>query len=138
MFPKTIEFSSGDTALLEEIISDIHLLGFDIEPFGNNSFIVSGVPTDLTSENPERMIENMLEQYKWNAEHNKIPQRENIARSLARFAAIPIGKTIEPAAMQALIDQLFGCEQPHITAYGQPTFVQHSLENLKAQFGLED
>ncbi|MEZ5006565.1 MAG: DNA mismatch repair endonuclease MutL [Chitinophagales bacterium] len=138
LFPKTIEFNSSDTALFEEIIDDVRLLGFDIESFGKNSFIVGGVPTDLTNENPETIIENMLEQYKWNAAHDKIPQRENIARSLARHAAIPAGKSLLPSLMKALIDQLFGCEQPNVTAYGQPTFIQHSLSSLKEQFGLED
>ncbi|MEZ5002019.1 MAG: DNA mismatch repair endonuclease MutL [Chitinophagales bacterium] len=138
LFPKTIEFNSSDTALFEEIINDVRLLGFDIENFGKNSFIVSGVPTDLTNEHPEQIIENMLEQYKWSAAHDKIPQRENIARSLARYAAIPAGKSLLPSLMKALIDQLFGCEQPNVTAYGQPTFIQYSLSHLKEEFGLDD
>lgn len=136
LFPKTIELNSSDAALLGDILQDIKLLGFDIAAKGDNKFEISGVPSDLTEENEEQMIENMLEQYKWNASHEKIPQRENIARSLARFAAIPEGKRLETDVMQALIDQLFGCLQPNTTASGQPTFVQYRLENLREQFGL--
>ena len=76
----------------------------------------------------------MMELYKWNAGHDNIPQRENIARSLARFAAIPPGRGLAGPTMNALIDQLFGCKEPQLTAYGQPTYIQYSLENLNMLF----
>jgi DNA mismatch repair protein MutL len=138
LFPNTLHVNSSDAALMMEILPDIQLLGFDIEPFGKDSFIISGVPADLTNENPEQILEKMLEQFKWNAAHNRIERRENIARSLARHAAIPAGKKMEPAAMQAMIDQLFGCQQPNVTAYGQPTFIQYGLQQLNEQFRFED
>jgi DNA mismatch repair protein MutL len=134
LFPHNIHVNHADAALMMEILPDIKLLGFDIEPFGQDSFIISGVPVDLVNENPEQMIEKMLEQYKWNAAHNRIERRENIARSLARYAAIPAGRKMEPATMQAMIDQLFGCQQPNVTAYGQPTFIQYGLQQLNEQF----
>jgi DNA mismatch repair protein MutL len=141
LFPLTIRISGNDAVLLNEILSDIKLLGFDIQAGKTDGehgeFTVHGVPADLVNENAEHLLENMIEQYKWNADHGNIPQRENIARSLARFTAIPAGRGLALQTMQALIDQLFGCSQPQLTAFGQPTYIQYSLEKLMEQFSVQ-
>jgi DNA mismatch repair protein MutL len=37
MFPVTLELPAADAAVMEEIISDLHYLGYLVEPFGKNS-----------------------------------------------------------------------------------------------------
>ena len=40
MFPVTIELALADSVLLEELMNDMQQLGYMIEPFGKNTFVV--------------------------------------------------------------------------------------------------
>ncbi|MCP4123398.1 MAG: DNA mismatch repair endonuclease MutL [Bacteroidetes bacterium] len=137
LFPVVLHFNGSDTALVKTIIPDMRSIGFDIRESDDGLCRVNGVPADLVEENPEHILENMLEVYKWTAGNQKIGQRENLARSLARFAAIPAGRKMAPESMTSLIDQLFGCREPNVTPGAQPTYIRYSLENLREQFGVE-
>ena len=50
IFPITFELAAADSALLEELMSDLQQLGFIVEPFGKDTFIIQGTPADLNKE----------------------------------------------------------------------------------------
>ncbi|MEI7589651.1 MAG: DNA mismatch repair endonuclease MutL, partial [Chitinophagia bacterium] len=64
LFPVVLELSVSDAILLEDIIEDLALIGYEIEPFGQNSFIIQGIPADVISGNEKNAIELLLEQFK--------------------------------------------------------------------------
>ena len=54
-------------ASLEEVLSlalKDQQLGYHIEPFGNNSFVIHGTPADVEVGNEKKLIEQLLEQFK--------------------------------------------------------------------------
>ncbi|MDP4709857.1 MAG: DNA mismatch repair endonuclease MutL [Saprospiraceae bacterium] len=134
LFPKTLEFSPKDAAVLSEIMEDIRLLGFDIEAFGKNAFIVNGVPEHLSGQKEERaLLETLIDQFNRNLEL-RLDARENIARSMARSAAIRSGQLLEPTEMQGLIDQLFACEIPFKSPSGKNCIITFDLDELARRF----
>ncbi len=64
MFPVTIELAPADTVILQELMSDLQDLGYMIEPFGKNTFVIQGTPADLEAGNEKKIIDLLLEQYK--------------------------------------------------------------------------
>jgi DNA mismatch repair protein MutL len=64
LFPKTLEFNNSDTELLKEIIPELKALGFDIQFFGGTTFVMHGMPGDLSDENETQLIEKLLEDFK--------------------------------------------------------------------------
>lgn len=134
LFPKTITVSQIDAQVLIKIIPQINLLGFDIQEFGNDTFVIHGIPADLPSgQNEQQIIESLLEQYKNNMEL-KLDSRENIARSMARSASIKRGQTLTQREMQELIDQLFACTIPFKSPGGHNCFITFDLEDLEKKF----
>lgn len=134
LFPKTIGLSTTNAALLKEIIPEVRLLGFDIEDFGAGSFIIHGLPADITGTVEEtHLLGTLLEQYRQNVEIN-LSTRENLARSLARSASIKRGKPLDPKEMQAIIDKLFACEMPYKSPTGRNCFITIDLEELDKRF----
>ncbi len=134
LFPKTINLSQIDSQVLLKILPDINLLGFDIQEFGNESFVIHGVPADLSSgQDEQKIIESLLEQYKNNVEL-KLDNHENIARSMARSASIKRGQTLTKPEMQELIDKLFACTIPYKSPTGHNCFITFDLEDLEKQF----
>ncbi|MBK9459039.1 MAG: hypothetical protein IPN94_06305 [Sphingobacteriales bacterium] len=136
LFPKTLELPRADAELLKQLLPDIIALGYDIQEFGQNSFVLHGIPADLVhaDANEQRSIEQLLEQYQQQAADLKLDRRTFLARSMAYNRCIKKGQTLSPTEMEVLIDQLFACQTPYITPNSRPTFVTYSLNDIEKQF----
>lgn len=135
MFPATFELSPADAAVMEEILADLHLLGYLIEPFGKNSFVIQGTPADVETGNEKHIIDALLEQYKHFSNDLKFSKREKLVRSLARQQAVKTGIRLTEREMRQLVSNLFECEQPNITPDGRPTYLEFKQEQLEKLFG---
>ncbi len=134
LFPKTITVSKADSEVLKSIGAQINALGFDLQEFGNNTFVIHGIPADLPAGfDEQKMIESLLEQYKNNLDL-KLDIHDNIARSMAKSAAIKKGRKMSDLEMQELIDQLFACSIPYKSPAGKNCFITFELEELIKQF----
>ena len=134
LFPKTVNFSPSDAAILKDILLEINQLGFDVQEFGNGAFIVHGLPSDWRgSRDEQKILENLLEQYK-NEIDMSLNNTERIAASMARSAATRRGTPLSIREMTELIDQLFACAMPFKSPNGRNCFISYSLEELTKQF----
>lgn len=135
LFPQSIDLNPSDHELMQDLLEDIQSLGFQIRSFGKNSYIIDGIPADLgTGIDERKIIEQILEDYKNNLSDFKIEKRENLAKSLARNAAIKPGTFLDNNAISELIDQLFACESPNISIFGKPIVITITLQELLEKF----
>ena len=135
MFPVTIELTPADSVLLEELMNDLQHLGYMIEPFGKNTFIVQGTPADVIQGNEKYVIDSLLEQYKHFSTDLKFSKREKLIRSLAWQQSIKAGRQLNEKEMQALVNDLFQCKQPNASPDGNPTYLEFKKEQLEKMFG---
>ncbi len=134
MFPVTIELTPADTVLLEELMDDLQQLGYMIEPFGKNTFVMQGTPADVTQGNEKQVIDSLLEQYKHFSNEMKFSKREKLIRSLAWQQSIKAGRRLSEKEMEALVEDLFKCKQPNSTPDGNPTYLEFKKEQLEKMF----
>lgn len=134
LFPATLHTSASDAAILNDILEDINFLGFDIQPFGKDTFVIHGVPPELTDTNEKQVIENLLEQFKQNTAELKLDKHTAIAKGMAKSNAIKSGKSLSLTEIKLLIDELFACKVPHASPDGNHTFITFGLDDLVKQF----
>jgi DNA mismatch repair protein MutL len=134
LFPQTIVFSQADAALIKELKKDLYYLGFDIEDFGSNTFVVNGSPSEWVDENPQDMIESMLENYKKNLIDLKLDKKMNLSLAMARNISIKHGKKLEKEEIQNLIDRLFACKIPYQSPSGKKVLFTLTLDELSEKF----
>ena len=134
LFPVVLELSAADTILLEEIIEDLAIIGYEIEHFGQNSFIIQGIPADVISGNEKNAIELLLEQFKHFSGDIKFSKREKLIRCMARQSAIKAGQALSQKEMHSLIEALFNCEIANVTATGAPTYIDFKEGYLDGLF----
>jgi DNA mismatch repair protein MutL len=134
LFPATIELSKQDAVLLGELLGDLLQLGYLVEPFGTDTFVIQGSPADIDQGNERMVIENLLEQFKHFSSELKFSKREKLIRSLAQQQAIKSGTTLSPGEMIALVQDLFACSQPGVTAGGSPTYIEFQKEYINGLF----
>jgi DNA mismatch repair protein MutL len=135
LFPVTLELAPADTAVMEEILEDLQYLGYRIEPFGKNAYVIQGIPADVEAGNEKHVIDILLEQYKHFSPEVKFSKREKLVRSLARQQSIKTGIRLTEKEMQQLVQDLFACEQPNITPDGSPAYLEFKRDQLEKMFG---
>ena len=133
--PISVELSLNDSRLLEEQINTINHLGFEVEHFGRNTFLVRAIPSILSNINPDAALRVLVEDF----EEDETPLGGEIeARLIARVckrAAVKAGQILTPEEQIALIHDLETCRSPRTCPHGRPTMIHLSMNLLERQFG---
>jgi DNA mismatch repair protein MutL len=135
LFPQTVTLNPSDFALMQELLPEIQLLGFQISVFGKNTLIIEGIPAELPEGTQElHLIESILEDFKNKQNDVRLPKRDKLARSLARTTSLKAGALLTNMEMANLIDQLFACESANVSLQGKPILLTFTLMELKERF----
>ncbi len=135
LFPVTLELTPADSVLLNELLPDLFLLGYQVEPFGNNTFVVQGSPADVTDGNEKAALEKMLEQYKHFSMDVTFSKREKLLRSMAWQQSVKSGTALSRDEVKNLVEDLFACEICNTTPNGKPVFLEFKKDELEKMFG---
>ncbi|RNI38787.1 DNA mismatch repair endonuclease MutL [Hanamia caeni] len=135
LFPAAVELAPPDAVLLEELIPDLRILGYQVEPFGKNSFIIQGSPADVKDGNEKDALEKILEQYKHFNLEMSFSKREKLLRSMAWQQAIKAGTDLSDKEMERLVEDLFHCKINNVTPNGKPVFLEFKKQELDKMFG---
>ena len=135
LFPTTIALSMTDAIELQELLPDMKELGYQIEHFGQQTFVIQGTPADVDAGNEKMVIEKMLEEYKHFSSDVKFSKREKLIRSMASQHAIKAGVSLSQKEMQQLTSDLFGCEVANTSPNGKPTYMSFYKEEMDKLFG---
>ena len=134
LFPVTIELAPADAAVLEELMVDLQQLGYLIEPFGRNTFVIQGTPADVSQGNEKNIIDGLLEQYKHFSNEMKFSKREKLVRSAAWQQSVKPGNKLAEKEMRTLVENLFSCEQCNTSPGGHPTYIEFKEDYLQKLF----
>ena len=135
MFPITLELTAADAVLLTDLIPELREIGYEVEPFGNNSFVIQGTPADVLQGNEKDSVELLIEQFKHFSSEIKFSKREKLIRCLSRQQAIKSGQVLSQQEMQLLVTELFQCQTPNTTISGSPTYLEFKEDYLDRMFG---
>ncbi len=134
LFPETINFSSADAAIIDELKEDLKIIGFVMNELGKNTYVFSGRPADLKDVSIKESIESIIENYRKNLSDLNLNKRLNLVRSLSANMAIKAGVSLKKQEMNAMIDKLFACEVPDLSPGGKAVFKIISLDEVEKLF----
>lgn len=133
LLPQTIHLHPSDAVLLNHLLPDLETLGYQLEPFGNNTFIIQGIPQDVQQGTEKEGLEKLIEELKQGAVDMNTITRERLLLALCKQKAIPAGKKLFPLEMEDLINKLFSCSLPTLSPSGKKimiTLQQEAIEQL--------
>ena len=119
LFPEVLELSADDELIFEQMMPDLHHVGFDFEPLGNHAFNVKGVPDKMGTGSIIDLLLIMLDKAKTTAEDLTVGMHESISLSLAEASALKTGQRLANEEMSDLIDRLFACANHNFTPDGK-------------------
>jgi DNA mismatch repair protein MutL len=135
LFPINLELAPADAALLHDLLPDLEQIGYMIEPFGNNSFVIQGSPAGIIAGNEKDAIELLIEQFKHYSSDVKFSKREKLVRCMARQQSIKAGQALTHKEMEVLTEELFSCNTPNVSPNGAPTYLDFKEDYLDRMFG---
>jgi DNA mismatch repair protein MutL len=135
LFPSTTELTPADAVILTELLPELQQMGYSIEPFGHNTFVIQGTPADVVAGNERLVLEKIIDQYKHFNTDLKLSKREMLLRTVATQQAIKAGTPLSEREMRNLVQDLFTCQQTNVTPSGRPTFLEFKKDQLEKMFG---
>lgn len=132
LFPELLELSPSDATILGGILGDVRALGFDIRPLGGGSFSIAGAPSGQV--NPLAVVQQMVESVKQQDNIQPEAVHHQLALVMARASAIDVGEVLTPVQMEALIGDLFQCDNPNLSPSGQTILTILQQEQIDKMF----
>lgn len=134
LFPTNVELDPAAYHTAEAALDELNSLGFEIQPFGARSFAVYAAPAVARDRSPEKMLRGMIDDL-GGLESDGEKMHKKVAQSFACRAAIKSGARLTEKEMEALVSDLFRCENPYVCPHGRPTLVKLNRSELEKRFG---
>lgn len=134
LIPLYIELNPVDYQVTSSLEKELKSLGFDIELISNRKVKLKGVPSDVKIGQEEKILQDLIDQFKEYDVKLNLEKRDNLAKSYACKHAIKAGDYLNENEMLGLLDNLFLCKMPYVCPHGRPTIVKIPIEELDKKF----
>ena len=110
-------------------------IGFEIEPFGGDSYAIRAVPDNLFSIAKRELFTEMLDQLVDGIHSSLAPDivAEKVA-SMSCKAAVKGNSRLSAAEVETLIGELLELENPYHCPHGRPTIIAMTKRDLEKKF----
>ncbi len=136
LMPETIELSFTETDILTQMLPDLNRMGYEVEPFGGNTFVIKSVPAILGQSATEPIIKTMVEKVaQIGISSNKDAAVNEMITTAACHDALRAKERLHNEEMRQLIEQLMRCDNPAHCPHGRPTWIEWPLSKLEKDFG---
>ncbi len=131
LFPQTIHFSPDDAEIIRSLKNEIEKLGFLMDTFGANSFVIKGVPSGLKETDVAALLEKIVQNHKEQAKDIKSDKNIILARAMAANHSVKAGIKLEEREMADIFQRLFSCKVPQLSPDGKNILAIISLDEIE-------
>ena len=135
MLPETLHLDRRAALLLEERLDEIRSVGFELESFGGDAFVVRSIPAALRGKDPIRYLRDLIDELVESSVTRKlVPTREQIWIMSSCKMAVKSGDVLSHAEMEKLMIDLATTENPYHCPHGRPITATLSHDDLLRLF----
>ncbi len=132
--PIIIETSPAERIIIGQNREFLHKLGFGVEEFGKDSFLLRKVPVIFERlQNRDIFLGIVDELRKEKTTKLDKAKEERIIRKACR-ASIKANQALETTELADVISDLFRAEHPYTCPHGRPTMIRFSADELEKLF----
>lgn len=132
---QTIDLAAPEARLIDDNLVLLQSVGFHLESFGPNTFVIRAVPSMLADKDPVEAVIGILADLERGHHPGQETIEDKIVKRVCKQAAIKAGQTLSFEEMQKIIRQLERCASPHTCPHGRPTMLHMTGEQLAREFG---
>lgn len=131
--PLVLDLGQTEYTIAMENLDHFESLGFLVEPFGDRSMILRGVPFVFGAPDSRSLFLDILDQLEESKPSSYETKLERIMK-LACTSAIKAGDSVAEIEAKALLNQLEECENPYTCPHGRPTVIEMTRKELEKMF----
>jgi len=130
---EVLEFSPEQKALTMENLVALGEFGFELEPFGENTFVIKTIPLLFGRLQPKEVIFDVLNLLR-DGKQKLLETKEEIVTRMSCRAAVMAGEVLTIGEMDKILDSLGRTELPYTCPHGRPTVIKVSVDELEKKF----
>jgi len=134
LIPLTLEFPTNEYLIIKNNLPLLESIGFEVEEFGINTFLIRTHPTFLKDD---RIKDDILKIFQLVAVNEKFDREKFIDHTAATMAcrmSIKGNDYIDLTEAQYLLDTLCKCNNPFNCPHGRPTIITYTKYELEKMF----
>jgi DNA mismatch repair protein MutL len=133
--PRIVRVGPEALARLGPFLGEFAQAGIEVEPFGEDSLVVRGLPDFLMERDPAALLEGLMVRLDSLGRLDLDFFRRELNAELSCKAAIKKHHHLPPELAQRLIEDLMACRVPHTCPHGRPVIKKLTLGELERSFG---
>jgi len=135
LLPIIVGLTPQQLATFQDVAEELGANGFEVEPFGQRTVAVKASPAEITADDVERLLLEILESVGREARGLSLDDlRLKIATSVACHAAIKVNTPLERKKMEWLLRELGKTECPMSCPHGRPIVLRYGLKEIQKAF----
>jgi len=130
--PLMLELPQQDFENVKGYLSMLNEMGFEIEEYGDKTFIIRTIPQIITLKDKDSIMDFLLDLD--NFEKLTQDKIDDMIASRACRKSIKAGDELSIVDMNVLIRKVGMCEDPYSCPHGRPTMINITLGELEKKF----
>ena len=137
LHPALLELGAAERLRLAQAASRLEELGFAVTEMSGGTLALAAAPSVLSPREAEDLIVTLAGESGEIDDVEALRRRllESLAASTACKAAVKMHHPMPPAALEALVGELFAAEHPFSCPHGRPVVLQMTDADLERRFG---
>ncbi len=131
----SVELSPEKAGILEANLETMASLGFEIEPFGPNTFLIRSIPMIVDRGDPKDAILAVVDAFEEDETPLENEAQARVAARVCKGMAVKGGQSLTEAEQRNLLLNLEASQSPRTCPHGRPTMIHLSANLLEKQFG---
>jgi DNA mismatch repair protein MutL len=131
-----LEYQPVEARALAAHLDVLQTVGFRIEEFGENDFLVKGVPTWLGSSDVNELVNELIDVIvDTGLRTDPARFREEMFKTMACKAAVKETQPMRPEEIRNLLTQLDRGGSPEVCPHGRPLTVRFLFSEIRRRIG---
>lgn len=133
--PAPVDVPADTVHLLADDLDMLRDLGFEIDHFGGNTFLVRAVPAAMVQDDIAAAVREIVADLEMGDAPLRKDLEARVVRRVCKRMSIKAGRVLTYTEMAALVRDLEACDSPRTCPHGRPTMIQIGVAQLEREFG---
>ena len=133
--PELVDLTQADVQLITVHQDALRRIGLELEPFGDKTVAVHGLPARIRRPDPEAIVRDVVDVI---ARTGKAPDAEDVQEEVLHRtscrSSIMAGDTLDESSIRALLERARDAGMDQTCPHARPTRVKFTLADLEKAF----
>ena len=133
--PAVAQLGAKESAAVAEQLEELSAVGFVLEAFGNDAYLVRAVPSELSKEDAATLVRDLAEALAEETGENSVARRrEKLLITMSCRSAVKAGDGLSYQEMVELMEALSATARPYTCPHGWPIVMSISNFEIDRKF----